>query len=32
MQQAGIGDKFHPSGFGGVNDITVLNGALADFA
>jgi hypothetical protein len=32
VQQAGVGDKFHPGGFGGVNDVAVLDGALADFA
>ncbi len=32
MQQAGVGDKFHPSRFGGVNHVLVLGGALADFA
>ena len=32
MQQAGIGDKFHPCRFGGVNHVLVLDRALADFA
>ena len=32
MQQAGIGDEFHPGGFGGVNDVAVLYSTLADFA
>ncbi|WP_336107223.1 SDR family oxidoreductase [Klebsiella pneumoniae] len=30
MQQAGIGDEFHPGGFGGVNDVAVLYSTLAD--
>ena len=32
VQQAGVGDECHPSGFGGVDDVAVLNGALTDFA
>ncbi len=32
VQQAGVGDELHPSGFGGVDDVAVLYGALADFA
>jgi hypothetical protein len=32
MQQAGVGDKFYPGGFGGMNDVTVLRGTLTDFA
>ena len=32
MQQAGIGDEFHPGGFGGVYHVLVLYGALAHFA
>lgn len=29
-QRAGIGDEFHPGGFGGVNDVAVLYSTLAD--
>ena len=32
MQQAGVGDEFHASGFGGVNDVLMLGCTLADFA
>lgn len=32
MQQAEVGDKFHPGGFGGVNHVLMLCGALAHFA
>jgi len=32
MQQAGIGDEFHPGGFGGVYHVLVLYGTLAHFA
>jgi hypothetical protein len=32
MQQAGIGDKFHARRFGCIDHVTMLSGALADFA
>ena len=32
MQQAGIGDELHARGFGSINDVLMLGGALTHFA